>query len=284
MRSETGFVGDHSRRGGRQRQHDHLAPGVLVGRSNGFEHRGLAGPGRSDDGRDTSAAAGDLVDRGDLVVAEARVADRGHTEAGLFVAGGGEDALFGVADRRRGVSGGGDVGVFGVVVGLQGDTVGDDPFGFEFDRVGCRIGDQAGDFPGDVGTGPPGALLVQLGEHPLGQLNRPGPEAGPVTDRRAAACGGGDVVGVFVGDCAAPLVVKIDVATGFAVPAAGRSFIHHRSAFGAGRGAPVDRIPVRFQPLIGTEHCGTAGGELVDQRVGDPVDFAHRHPPLRRHP
>ena len=73
-------------------------PACLVGGGDRAQHRRLAGPGGSDDRRHPAAATGDLVDRGDLVVAERRVADRVDGERGPVLGGG----WSGLVPRRSG--------------------------------------------------------------------------------------------------------------------------------------------------------------------------------------
>ena len=244
VRRQAGLVGHDTGRGGRQRQHDHVATSGLVGGGDGAQHRRLPGPSRSDDRRHPAPTTGDLIDRRDLIITERRVPDRVDGERGPVLGGGRQDSFLSRLDRRRRVLGGTPVGVLGVVVDLERHTHGDDPLGLDLDRLRCRIGDQSGHFTGDMGSGPPRPLLVQLGEHPLRQLRRPCRQPAAVADLDAT---GGDVVErgeLGVGHTGPPLFVEVDVAAGLAVAAAGGGFVHHPGLLGMRRGAPVDRPPL----------------------------------------
>ena len=179
VRRQAGLVGHDPGGGGRQRQHDHVATSGLVGGGDGAQHRRLAGPGGSDDRRHPAATTGDLIDRRDLIVAERRVPDRVDGERGPVLGG----ATTGHVPRRSGSSS--DVYLAAPQSAYSassstssGTRHGDDPLGLDLDRLRCRVGDQSGHFAGDMGSGPPRPLLVQLGEHPLRQLAATLPAAG----------------------------------------------------------------------------------------------------------
>ena len=135
-------------------------------------------------------------------------------------------------------------------------------------------------------SGPPGALLVQLGEHPLGEFVGAGREAATVAGlTRAVADGAGDGGEFFGGDVGSPLLVEIDDrrrTLRWRLSVVASSIIVARSALVGVRPWMVRHSA--FEGFVGGQHCGAPGRERVDQAGGDAGDFTHRDPPIRRHP